>query len=388
MRPNSTFRFLKNNQVAPNPASLIQCYQPIIGSQPLALYDYLLHFWDNGRADHRFSEILNHLDIGMGVLTEGLDVLGAMKLLELYQEGQTYLIKVLPALDRELFLTNAVYRHLLATKIGEPAVKDLLVQPLTGAKSLTKSFSEVFQLDGQLPSRQAKPSSFDLDSFKRLMTQDGLRFADEASDVVALYHLSDRRQLTWFETYQLAKQTAINGQLSLERLITLDEGRQTASLAMPLTDQEKTTLKTVRSHSARDFLNLMKQSRKALVTDKEKKLLTQLAEQGFLDEVINLMVLYTLQRTQSGNLNQVFIQKLANDLGYKGIKTAEETLTYLRGQGKPKGGGSKSQSATGSTKTNVPTWSNQDYKNETSQEEQDRLEAYKRQRLAELNKED
>lgn len=387
MKPSDTFHFLANNNITHQTISLSHCYQPIVGPAAIGLYTYLLSLWDNGRAAHQFSDLLNQLDMGMGVLEEQLDLLGAVGLLELYQlEQADYLVKLLPALDRETFLGNGVFRRLLTMKIGDLAVQEMLVALPSQAKNLTKTFSQVFQMDGDIYHRGQKGRvDFDVDAFKQLMRRDGLRFKDEVQDIVGLYHLADQQGLTWFDTYQQAKETAINGQISISRLQVKTVQAETAQSSTGLTNQEQATLKTVRSHSAQDFLKLMKQSRQAVVTDKERQLLTKLAEQGFLDEVINLMVFYTLQRTKSANLNQVFIQKLANDLAYKQIQTAEAALLQLRSQVTSP---VKTRQAKQEVKTNVPAWSDQDYKNDTSQEEQERLEAYKRQRLAELERED
>ena len=46
------------------------------------------------------------------------------------------------------------------------------------------------------------------------------------------------------------------------------------------------------------------------VTNSEKKILTELAQRGFMDEVINLMVAYSLGRTRSTNVNREYISKV------------------------------------------------------------------------------
>ena len=43
-----------------------------------------------------------------------------------------------------------------------------------------------------------------------------------------------------------------------------------------------------------------------------------------MDEVINLMVAYSLGRTRSTNVNREYISKLANDFAFKNIVTAEQ----------------------------------------------------------------
>ena len=49
-----------------------------------------------------------------------------------------------------------------------------------------------------------------------------------------------------------------------------------------------------------------------------------------MDEVINLMVAYSLGRTRSTNVNREYISKLANDFAFKNIVTAEQGLLALR----------------------------------------------------------
>ena len=46
------------------------------------------------------------------------------------------------------------------------------------------------------------------------MLRDGLQFKDEKADVVKIYSLADKYNMNWFDTYQLAKSTAINGKIS------------------------------------------------------------------------------------------------------------------------------------------------------------------------------
>ncbi|MGC4432492.1 helicase loader, partial [Streptococcus suis] len=58
-----------------------------------------------------------------------------------------------------------------------------------------------------------------LESFKRLMQRDGLFFKDEQADVVTLYSIAERYHLNWFDTYQLAKKTAIDGEIAPKRMV-------------------------------------------------------------------------------------------------------------------------------------------------------------------------
>ena len=119
------------------------------------------------------------------------------------------------------------------------------------------------------------------------------------------------------------------------------------------------------------------------MTNSEKQILTDLAQRGFMDEVINLMVAYSLGRTRSTNVNREYISKLANDFAFKNIVTAEQGLLALRS-----GYDKKSQQAKADSKkkTNVPSWSNPDYDNQTSQADQAKLDEIRRRSFGKTRK--
>lgn len=384
MIPNDSFHFLPSNQVSYDNASLVTLYQPLIGSEAVMTYAYLLAFFDNGRAGHRFTELLNHLQFGFPVLTTSLDRLGAVGLIDFYLSPQGYLIKLYQAKSREDFLNEPVLKSLLASRIGQVAIDELISQLPEDSQDLTKSFSEIFTDRGEFYHHQPSRASLDMGHFKEMMTKEGLRFADETTDILGLNQLAQTYKMTWFDLFQLAKQTAVNHQLSLKRMKAQKEQPEENPSAV-WSEQEQATLKAVKSHDAAAFLQLMKQSRQAQVLESERKLLRELAELGFLDEVINVLVLRAMSKT--ANLNKVYVMKMANDFAFQKIKTAEAALTYLKQGIKSSSAMSQKQGQERTAaKSNVPTWSDQDYKNQTSQEEKERLEAYKRQRLERLGK--
>lgn len=73
-------------------------------------------------------------------------------------------------------------------------------------------------------------------------------------------------------------------------------------------DREKDFLKLFKSGKPVDYLQSAK-GPGGTVTNSEKKILTELAQRGFMDEVINLMVAYSLGRTRSTNVNREYISK-------------------------------------------------------------------------------
>ena len=147
--------------------------------------------------------------------------------------------------------------------------------------------------------------------------------------------------------------------------------------------QEQSIIQEAKRTSPMVFLAEIKKTRQAAITRTERKLLLDLAELGLLDEVINVILLLTFNKVDSANLNEKYALKVANDFSYQKVTTAEEAVLKIRernqqSQNRP------AKSGQGSTKSNVPDWSQPDYKNETSAERQAELEEQKRRLLAKL----
>lgn len=381
MRPIDEFSYVKNNKVLLDSDSLSQLYHPVIGNHAVLLYEYLLAFFDDGIKRHKFSEILNHLQLSMQEVEEALAILTAVDLLVLYQTRDAYVLKLQPALNRETFLANAIYRRLLEQRIGDVAVAELDVVLPDGARDVSKKFSDIFSVDEtpKVPKIVSK-NHFDLDSFERLMLRDGLQFKDEKADVVKIYSLADKYNMNWFDTYQLAKSTAINGKISPQRMtVQLEQKKMANNQTKEQFDaKEQVIIREAKQASAKEFLKKIKAPRRAVVTESERKVLEELANMSFLDEVINVMVLYTLNKTQSANINKPYIMKVANDFAYQKITTAEAAILKMRSFTKR----NKEHKAKAKlTKTNVPEWTTKEYKHVATAEEKEKLEELRRSML-------
>nr|WP_205395537.1 DnaD domain protein [Streptococcus lutetiensis] len=381
MRPIDEFSYVKNNKVLLDSDSLSQLYHPVIGNHAVLLYEYLLAFFDDGIKRHKFSEILNHLQLSMQEVEKALAVLTAVDLLVLYQTRDAYVLKLQPALNRETYLANPIYRRMLEQRIGEVAVAELDVTLPDGARDISKKFSDIFSVDEnpKVPKTVSK-NHFDLDSFERLMLRDGLQFKDEKADVVMIYSLADKYSMNWFDTYQLAKSTAINGKISPQRMtVQLDQKKTANNQSKEQFDaKEQVIIREAKQASAKEFLEKIKVPRRAVVTESERKVLEELANMNFLDEVINVMVLYTLNKTQSANINKPYIMKVANDFAYQKIATAEAAVLKMRSFAQR----NKERKAKAKvTKTNVPEWTAKEYKHVATAEEKAKLEELRRSML-------
>ena len=386
MKPNDRFSFLKNNRVSQDPTTLVQCYLPIIGQDALSLYLYTLAFWDDGQKEHLFASILNHLNFGMDRLLKAFKILAAFNLVTLYQNGDGYKLVIHPTLSQSDFLRHTVYRTLLEKRIGDTAVSDLRQEAADG-EALTVHLSQAFPEIEELASHDETPvkadfkNDFDLEHFRQLMARDGLRFQDEQSDVLELFKIADEKKWTWFETYQLAKGTAVSQVISVKRM---REKLVQKPVSSDFSPQEATIIREAKSKTALEFLAGIKQTRNAGIIQAERDLLKQMADLGLLDEVINVVILLTFNKVDSANLNEKYAMKVANDYSYNKIRSAEEAVLRIREKNQ-KGQAQKS-AKTDPVKTNVPKWSNPEYKNETSEETRLELERKKKEMLARLEK--
>lgn len=386
MKPNDRFSFLKNNRVSQDPTSLVQCYLPIIGQDALSLYLYTLAFWDNGQKEHLFATILNHLNFGMDRLLKAFKILSAFNLVTLYQNGDAYELVIHPTLSSSDFLRHTVYRTLLEKKIGEPAVFDLR-QEFADGEALTVPLSQAFpEIDDMADTEETLgkanfSNDFDLEHFRQLMARDGLRFQDEQTDVLELFKIADEKKWTWFETYQLAKATAVSQVISVKRM---REKSAQKSVSSDFSPQEAIIIREAKSKTALQFLAGIKQTRNAGIIQAERDLLKQMADLGLLDEVINIVILLTFNKVDSANLNEKYAMKVANDYSYNKVRSAEEAVLRIREKNQK--GQEQKVAKTNQAKTNVPKWSNPEYKNETSEETRLELERKKKEMLARLGK--
>ena len=382
MKPNDRFSFLKNNRVSQDTSSLVQCYLPIIGQEALSLYLYAITFWDGGQKEHLFSHILNHLNFGMPTLLQSFKILSALDLLTLYQKGEVYELQLHSPLSSQEFLSHSVYSRLLEKKIGDTAVSAMKQAPSEG-EALSVSLSQVFPIltEEVTPSepKSKLKNDFDLEHFQRLMARDGLRFEDEQADVLELFAIADEKKWTWFETYQLAKATAVAQAISVKRMREKIAQKPATSDFSP---KEMTIIREAKNKTPLQFLAEIKQTRKGNITQSERELLHQMASLGLLDEVINIVLLLTFNKVDSANVNEKYAMKVANDYAYQKIRTAEEAVLRIRERQQK--GQEDQKSKTSSTKTNVPKWSNPEYKNQTSEETRLELERKKQEMLARL----
>ena len=211
------------------------------------------------------------------------------------------------------------------------------------------------------------------------MARENLRFENEKEDLLVLFAISEQQNWTWYETYLLAKETAVGHVISTKRMKQKLNQKPTES---GFSNAEQTIIREAKSKSAMQFLAEIKKTKHATITRGERQCLQELANLGLLDEVINVILLLTFNKVDSANLNEKYALKVANDFSYQEVTSAEEAVLRIRERNQQP---SKKANQTATSKSNVPDWSNPDYKNETSVEKQAELEEQKRKLLAKLD---
>lgn len=368
MKPSDQYSYMRKNAISPNWLSFILCYQPIIGQDAAAVYQFLWAGYDHGAGKYSLSRILNHVNMGLHRLEKAIDILGAMDLLAVYQKENAVLFCLIEPLTKEDFLKNPLYQKLLIKKIGEPAVEEWTISRPVSDTEVTKHFSDVFTSEGEFSLAPLAAPSFDLQAFKTMMARDQLRFQNETDDVIALYHLAEKKGWDWQEAYKVAKETAHAQMILVKRM---EQKAEAKPIAASLTRQEQAIVRESRSKTALEFLTMLKEARKATLTKSERKCLQQLIDLGLLDEVINVLVLYTFNKVDSANLQEAYALKLGNDFSYKQIRSAEQAVYHLR-DSKDR---SRKKQETQAPKSNVPEWSKQEVKTEQTARGQAELAA-------------
>lgn len=214
MRPIDKFIVKNNEKISFDAGVFVMYYQPIIGLEGFALYQLLRVFpQQNGR----LSDLLNQLDYGMNALELSIEKLSALKLMDIYDDHGRLTFVLHSHLTPEHFLSDPLYKQLLIDKIGQTAVDKLQLSNTFSGKNISKRFSDIYRVnDIQTPVEPSSQvtGSLDLAAFQAAMQQQGIQFSDETKDTLALYALSEKFGLDWYQLFKIAETTQ-NGDQSL-----------------------------------------------------------------------------------------------------------------------------------------------------------------------------
>ena len=314
MRPIDKFIVENNEKISFDAGVFVMYYQPILGLEGFALYQLLRVFpQQNGR----LSDLLNQLDYGMNALELSIEKLSALKLMDIYDDHGRVTFVLHSHLTPEQFLLDPLYKQLLIDKIGQTSVDKLDQSNTFSGKNISKRFSDIYRVnDIQTPVEPSSQvtGSLDLSAFQAAMQQQGIQFSDETKDTLALYALSEKFGLDWYQLFKIAETTqnadqSLNTANMSRRLITLN---QKQPRLLDFSKAEQALIRTAKSERPDSLLAQIKKRRfDGHPTQKEKQLLARLSRDGVADDIQNMLIIYFLEIRGYSNISD-YIEEQAN----------------------------------------------------------------------------
>lgn len=222
-----------------------------------------------------------------------------------------------------------------------------------------------------------------MDSLANNITQ--LRYIEKTSKSIEYMPLFTRFRVDWEEDL-----SDMQAQVSVSPLFEYILNKLSANF----TQYELQEFTSIRSTYAKTAYRLLKQwrtvGRKEFKIDEFKLLLDM--PSSYKSSEIDRAVIAPILKQLSPYFKDLKVKKIKSKkrgnpvLGYEFTWEKEVTGTYEQGKfDKPKSEPKKASKSKSSKKTNVPKWSNSDYKNETSEDKKLVMEEYKQVRVAILN---
>jgi replication initiation and membrane attachment protein len=329
--PGVRFHVLNREASSFDGRTFAKLYLPILGKTAAGLYQ-LLRVTTSGR----LSNLIDALNVGQPALLRALDKLSALGLVQVFEDGPSVSFALKSHKSYEAFLSDVLLRNLLATKIGETALKNLLPEKPKG-HDVSKRFSDVFLVDtpeSEEVAVEADATSeiFDLASFKERMTKLNLRFSRESVDVTHLYSMAEKFGLDWFELVQLAQETAnvdqtINTKAMIARFVNR-QNTQNDRPSVPSAYKELVSLSKKVAPIA--FLSQLKKEIGGIQNDaSERYLLSNLTDNHMTAEVQNILIHYILVQQGRGSLSAKYVNSIAGQWLRSGVTTAEEAVQAI-----------------------------------------------------------
>ncbi|EKF51537.1 DnaD domain protein [Lactococcus garvieae] len=377
MRPGDSFSILNRGKISFDADTFSLLYLPIIGRDAFGLYQ-LLRVFSTGKISH----FLEYLDFGLNPFIDALDKLSGIGLVRVFDKQPGYLLEVKSPLNFEEFLADDFYKQLLISRIGENKVNALATKNEPDALEVTKKFHEVYSVKFEPTHTVAQTERFDLSSFKSIMENQHLTFANVTQDILVLYSLAEKFDLNWYELFKAAERTAnADKTLNTANLTRMLAGKSEPLPALSEFPQGFQDLIVISKEvSPRDFLTKLKQQAGGYASQEEIKILNNLSKQNIVDEVQNILIHYVLIQQENSSLNARFVNTLANDWLRHKVYNAEAAVKRIlarQQQAKEKQTSNKTHKSQGKLVKKAPEWSNASYVNTTSAEEIAKFEQYK-----------
>lgn len=367
--------------------ALLHLYQPILGSDGVAVYFSLLQdHEDPQQEEFLHMDALTALDMGLPRFLVARQRLEGSGLLKVYVKntelGQEFLYELLEPLAPSSFFQDFRYCQMLLEKVSQHKFDQLLQRfapkkvDRTSYRQITKDFQQVY--GKQETHSSTKEIQETIEAFQGVEDQSQLPihltgldwqfisdFAEKEHLPTTLFTKEFRKQLTFYHDFygyqemelvdlvadayllgqgevklkdlnKLAeKKAAVPKAAGNEKLTSADENsqlkRKNTLLAQGFTQEDWLTIQAVESYPPLKYLQGLKKAKRSFVTKNEEWLLKDLVEKSPLpNPVINQLMNYVLVDQNNSDLNTRLVNKIATDWSEKQLKTPEDAIYYVR----------------------------------------------------------
>lgn len=394
LKPKDTFEIINNSLLNGEDTRVLNLlYQPIIGSDALVLYQHLQANELEYQHPTRHFLLQDLINISINDLYQARKKLEAIGLFKTYvrkkDEGYHYVYCIQNVLNPREFLSDDILSLLLLDKVGEKRFEWLvsLFKPRNAAiddyLEITSKYTEVFQLSNErvvqsndliqssvqsfMSIPKAQVPSIDTKSFDWQFFVDNLSgykidekfLTTELKKVVLTFHslyginelemvehikysldyVTNQIDMNDFKHRVYKKYHKINKAVESPTIKESNEVISSQSINrhqndlkhQGFTKQEIDVITSCERIAPLIFLKAIKEQKGGFVSNNERWTVENLKEQSPLpDEVINMLIHYSLVVLDNPSLNQNMVNAIANNWAQKKVYKASEALKQVK----------------------------------------------------------
>lgn len=348
-----------------NQQALLYLYQPIIGSQALALYLNLsADITLTGRSQAiMHTDLLSAIDQGLPNMIKAREKLEGLGLLESFEKkdpelGLQLIYQLHIPMKPETFFQDPIMSYLLLNKIGERRYQRLVdrFKPSSfnkdGLVNIAKTFREVYKVQESNFEANAEvlkqtqdmfveetiDKNFDWETFNHLIQKFQIRLNEQSKKAIESLHImygTNEIEMAEFvgkasvgETQQVDL-NYLRQMLSKQDKIPVEE--PVKEQPESLTSGEARLLKESKKFPPVQYFKAIKKQKGVTAQNNELKLIEKMLTQQKLNSaVVNVLINYVLVVQKQSYLNENYITKIAQDWSAQGIDTPEKAISRLK----------------------------------------------------------
>ncbi|MBV7390324.1 DnaD domain protein [Enterococcus sp. ALS3] len=348
-----------------NQQALLYLYQPIIGSQALALYLNLnADITLTGKSQEiMHTDLLSAIDLGLPNMIKAREKLEGLGLLESFEKKDTELglqlvYQLHTPMKPETFFQDPIMSYLLLNKIGERRYQRLVdrFKPANfnkkGLKNIAKTFREIYNIQESNFEANAEvlkqtqdmfveetlDKGFDWETFNHLIQKFKIHLNDQTKKAIESLHIMYAVNEIEMADFVGKASVGETQHLDLNYLRQLLGKQDKPSEEKPVkvkpesfTKGEARLLEESKKFPPVQYFKAIKKQKGVSTQNNELKLIEKmLTQQKLTSGVVNILINYALVVQKQSYLNENYITKIAQDWSAQGIDTPEKAISRLK----------------------------------------------------------